>query len=81
MLRNMVTIVVWASEFGSSIFGESRFGEKTVHSEEFKKDPIKVSFSKDAAVSFNKDGLVISFDIDKRKTSFAKKITRSFDYE
>jgi len=62
MSRNMVALTVWTSDFGTSIFGEDRFGKKIAHSEEFQKDPVRVSYSKDATVSFTKDGIKISFN-------------------
>ncbi len=82
MIRNMITINVWTSEFGASVFGEGRFGKQIAHSEEFQKGRVRVSYSKDAEVSFTADGLKISFDVAERETAFEKEpIKTEFNYE
>ncbi len=81
-MRNMKTINVWTSAYGVSKYGEGRFGKKIAHSEEFQKGPVRVSYSKDAEVSFTADGLKISFDVAERETAFKKDpIKTEFNYE
>ena len=77
----MKTITVWTSEYAQSVYGQDRYGEKILQTEEFEKEPVKVSFSKDATVSFEKDMLTITFDVE-RETAFEKEpIKTEFNYE
>ena len=76
--ERMRTITAWTSEYGQSVYGENKYGEKIVSSVQFLKNPIKLSFSKNVKVSFEKDTINVSFKKDV-ETSFKKaKRNRSF---